>query len=103
MLGSTETRHRLRALGQEDAAERALAAFWDARSWAISPDEQSYLDEVAALLSRHAVVADDHDPGPAPFAPTYRVLAHDVAVCGQRITVGCLFSYDYAHGQLSVL
>lgn len=103
LFSSIEARHRMRALGREDEAERALAAFWEARSWTVSMGEQAYLDEVAALRAQGAVVVEDRDPGAAPFAPVYRVVAPDVVVRGQRVPPGHLFSYDYTHGQVRLL
>ena len=102
MFSSPELRHQLRDAGREDEAERALAAFWEQRSWTVSLAEQAYLDEVAALRSRGAVAVEAHDPGQAPFAPRYRVVAPEVVVRGQRIAGGRSFSHDFAHGGVRV-
>ena len=100
LLSSTGARHRLRANGAEDQAERALAAFWQARDWTLSPPDQEYLADVAALVSSGAVNASGRSLNDPPFAPIYRVAGKEVALLGQRLAAGHLFAFDYRNGRL---
>jgi len=100
LLSSTAARHRLRANGAEDQAERDLAAFWQARDWTLSPADQAYLAEVAALVSSGAVVASGRSLSDPPFAPIYRVASKEVALLGQKLTAGQFFAFDYRNGRL---
>jgi hypothetical protein len=102
MLSARTTRHRLRAAGQEDQAERELAAFWEAKNWSLTATEAQYVDQVAALLSRGAISLSGRSRAECPFAPIYRV-TDDAQVLGRPLRPGTLVSYEFrekGHGLL---
>jgi hypothetical protein len=103
LLSSRGARYRLRAAGQEDQAEHDLAAFWDARGWALSAAEARYLEEVAALTGRGIVAPSGRSMAACPFAPIYRVTAGAIQLLGQPLRPGTLFSYDYLPGGRGML
>lgn len=100
LLSSRAARHRLRAAGAEDEAERRLAAFWEARAWMLSTQGQTYLSEVAALVASGAAGASGRSLNEPPYAPIYRVLAGEVMILDRRLNSGTLFAFDYAADRL---
>lgn len=100
LLSSTAARHRLRANGGEDDAERRLAAYWEARSWTLSASGAGYLDQIGALAAQGAVTASGRSLADVPYAPIYKVTASDVALLGQRLAFGALVAFDYRHDRL---
>jgi hypothetical protein len=103
LLSSSATRHRLRAGGQEDRAERDLAAFWEARDWTLSAKEQAYLDAVKTLTGSGMIVPSGRSLDTPPFATIYRVVGREVAIPGQTLPSGRLFAFDYRSGQQRLL
>lgn len=106
LLSARTTRHRLRAAGQEDQAERELAAFWEARGWSLSATEGEYLDQVAALLSSGAISPSGRSRAESPFPPIYRVTSGAIQVLGRMLRPSTLFSYEFrteGHGLLADL
>ena len=98
LLTTRATRHQLRAAGQEEQAERALATFWEAKRWTLSAQEQAYLDAVAALLATAAVTASGRHLPACPFAPIYQVSGRDIQMLGHTLPAHSVFSYDYRAG-----
>jgi hypothetical protein len=98
MLTERATRYRLRSAGQEDQAERELAAFWDARGWSLTDDERGYLDAVAQLVASGAVTYSGRGQVDRPFAPIYRVSSGAVQITGRTLRQGTLFTYNFTPG-----
>jgi hypothetical protein len=98
LLTPSATRHRMRAAGAEEQAERALASFWESRGWRLSAREQAYLDGVAALLAAGAVAASGRRLSEAPFAPIYRVGGRPVSLLGSDLAAGTRFAFDFREG-----
>lgn len=103
LLSSSGARHRLRAAGQEDQAERDMAAFWSARGWVLSATEARYLDEVADLATRGVVVPSGRSMAACPFATIFRLVGGSAQVLGQPLLSGSSFSYDFLPGGQGLL
>jgi hypothetical protein len=103
LLSSQPARHRLRAVGDEDQAERQLTAFWDARGWSLSPAESRYLADVQALLAGGAISLSGRSQAAAPFAPMYAVGVAPVRVLDHTLKPGTRFSYEYQGGGRGLL
>jgi hypothetical protein len=88
----------LRAAGLEERAERDLAAFWQAKDWALSARDQAYLGQVAALTGSMAIAPSGRSLDEPPFAPIFRVLAPQIVLLNQRLSAGSLFAFDYRKG-----
>jgi hypothetical protein len=100
MLSSRAARHRLRAAGAEEQAERGLAAFWQAREWTLSARGQDYMSQAAALVASGAVTTSGRSLNVPPYAPVYRVVARDAEILGRRLPGGTLFAFDYTADRL---
>jgi hypothetical protein len=103
LLSGSGARHRLRALGQEDQAERDLAAFWEAKQWSLAPAESEYLTDVASLLARGAVTATGRSQELCPFAPIYRVGGGPITLLGRTLAPGTVFSFEYHPERVGLL
>jgi len=95
ILSGPGARHRLRSAGQEDQAERDLAAFWDAKGWSLSGQETAYLDAVSDLLAGGAVSAGGRSLAECPYAPIYSVAANSIQLLGRTLSRGTSFTYEH--------
>jgi len=100
LLSSTAARRAMRARGEEDRAEHDLAAFWDAKGWTLSPEDQAYLDAVATLTATGSLAPAGRSLPAAPFAPIHAVLGRGATLLGQTFPTGALLAFDYLRGRL---
>ena len=100
LLSSAVARRAMRARGEEDRAEHDLAAFWEARGWILSPEDQAYLDAVTTLTSAGSLAPAGRSLAAVPFPPIHAVLGRGATVLGQTLPTGTLLTFDYLRGRL---
>jgi hypothetical protein len=100
LLSSTTARRAMRARGEEERAEHDLAAFWDAKGWTLSRQDQAYLDAVTTLTAGGSLAPAGRSLPAAPFPPIHAVTGRGATMLDQTLPAGALLAFDFVRGRL---